>query len=107
MAIYCPCVLVNTDAIFHRMKDIPQLSLVFARLLREYREEYGYSQRRLATVIGCARSYIAFLEDGEHIPSIHTFILLARAFDMSPAQFLEELDRRLQVYDAPGPPGPV
>lgn len=83
------------------MKDIPNLPIVFAKLLREYREEYGYSQRRLATTIDCARSYIAYLEDGEHIPSIHTFMLLAEAFDMAPAEFLDELDRRLRENVSP------
>lgn len=83
------------------MKDIPNLPVVFAELLREYREEHGYSQRKLAATIDCARSYIAYLEDGEHIPSIHTFMLLAGAFGMTPAEFLDELDRRLLEYVAP------
>lgn len=78
------------------MKDIPNLPGIFASLMREYREEHGYSQRKLAARIGCARSYIAFLEDGEHQPSIQTFMLLAEAFDMAPAELLAELDRRVQ-----------
>jgi DNA-binding XRE family transcriptional regulator len=53
------------------MKDIPDLPIIFAELLRECREECGYSQRKLAATIGCARSYITFLKDGEHTrPSI-------------------------------------
>ena len=89
------------------MKDIPNLPTVFAGLLREYRDEHGYSQRKLAATIGCARSYIAFLEDGEHIPSIHTFMLLAGAFGMTPAELLDELDRRLQECAAPEKPRPM
>lgn len=89
------------------MKDIPNLPVVFAGLLREYRERHGYSQRKLAGALSCARSYIAFLEDGEHIPSIHTFILLAGAFGMTPAEFLDELDRRLREYDKSQQPKPM
>lgn len=107
MPIYCPCDPVNANGIFCWMNDVPQLSIVFAQLLRECREKHGYSQRKLAAAIGCARSYIAFLEDGEHIPSILTFILLAGAFGMRPAEFLDELDRRLREHGAPEPSRPV
>ncbi len=86
--------------VFGRMKDIPNLPGVFATLMRECRETHGYSQRKLALRIGCARSYIAFLEDGEHQPSIQTFMLLAEAFGMTPADLLAELDRRVREVGA-------
>ncbi len=79
------------------MKDIPNLPAVFAQLLREYRERCGFSQRKLAAHIGCARSYIAFLEDGTHLPTINAFMLLAGAFQVSPADFQAELDARLKA----------
>lgn len=82
--------------VFGGMKDIPNLPGAFAALMRECRETHGYSQRKLAARIECARSYIAFLEDGEHQPSIQTFMLLAEAFGMAPAELLAELDRRVQ-----------
>ena len=81
------------------MKEIPNLPVVFAQLLKDCREKHGYSQRKLAMHIGCARSYIAFLEDSTHIPTIQTFMLLAEAFQMTPAEFQAELDKRLGDYD--------
>lgn len=82
------------------MKDIPNLPMAFALLLREYREKYDLSQRKLAAHIGCSRSYIAFLEDGTHLPTINTFMLLAEAFQMTPAAFQIELDKRLREFNA-------
>ena len=77
------------------MQDIPHLSRVFAQMLYEYREKSGLSQRKLAASIGCARSYIAFLESGEHMPSLNTFLLLAKAFDVDSLEFHAELKMRL------------
>ena len=79
------------------MKVIPNLPTVFASLLLEYRKKHNYSKRKLAARIGCARSYIVFLEDGTHLPTINTFMLLAEAFQMTPTVFQAELDARLRA----------
>ena len=81
------------------MQDIPHLSRIFSQMLNEYREKSGLSQRRLASFIGCARSYIAFLESGEHMPSLNTFLLLAKAFGVDSLEFLAELQMRLAKID--------
>ena len=83
------------------MEVIPNLPTVFATFLIECRERHDYSQRKLAARIGCSRSYIAFLEDGTHLPTINTFMLLADAFGMTPAEFQAELDERLRAHNAP------
>ena len=77
------------------MQDIPFLSLAFSQMLREYREKSGLSQRKLAASVGCARSYIAFLETGEHMPSLNTFLLLAKAFGVDSLEFHAELRMRV------------
>ena len=79
------------------MNVIPNLPMVFARLLQEFRKKHDYSKRKLAAQIGCSRSYIAFMEDGTHLPTINTFMLLAKAFQMTPAAFQAELDARLRA----------
>ena len=77
------------------MQDIPYLSRAFSQMLHEYREKSGLSQRKLAASIGCARSYIAFLESGEHMPSLNTFLLLAKAFGVDSLEFHAELKMRV------------
>jgi len=81
------------------MKVIPNLSTVFAGFLLECRNKHDYSKRKLAARIGCSRSHIAFLEDGTHLPTINTVMLLAEAFQMAPAVFQAELDARLQAFN--------
>jgi len=81
------------------MKVIPNLPMVFAGFLLECRKKHNFSKRKLAAHIGCARSHIAFLEDGTHLPTINTFMLLAEAFQMTPAAFHAELDARLQSFN--------
>ena len=81
------------------MQEIPYLSRAFAQMLREYRDRSGLSQRKLAASIGCARSYIAFLESGEHMPSLNTFLLLAKAFGVDSLEFHSELKMRLSKME--------
>jgi len=86
------------------MQNIPYLALAFSRMLLEYREKSGISQRKLAASIGCARSYIAFLESGEHMPSLNTFLLLAKALGVDSLEFHAELKTRLMKMEEDGKP---
>jgi transcriptional regulator with XRE-family HTH domain len=81
------------------MQEIPNLSFAFAQMLHEYREKSGLSQRKLAMKIGCARSYIAFLESGRHMPTLNTFMLLANAFGVDSPEFHAELKIRLSKME--------
>ena len=81
------------------MQEIPNLAHVFSLMLREYREKSGLSQRKLAMTIGCARSYIAFLESGRHMPTLNTFLLLAKAFGVDSIEFHTELNMRLSKME--------
>jgi len=84
------------------MKEIPKLNLAFSQMLQEYREKTGLSQRKMALRMGCARSYIAFLEDGEHLPSLNTFLLVAEALEMDSVDFHKELKRRVEELEENG-----
>ena len=81
------------------MQNIPYLARTFSQMLYEYREKSGISQRKLAASIGCARSYIAFLESGEHMPSLNTFLLLAKALGVDSLDFHAELKARLLTME--------
>ena len=101
--IYCHDNILSISAknflwyLLYTMQIISMLPQVFAEFLIDCRREHNYSQRKLASLIGCSRSYIAFLEDGTHLPTINTFMLLAHAFGMSPAELQAKLDMRLRA----------
>ncbi|MEU4802834.1 helix-turn-helix transcriptional regulator [Actinosynnema sp. NPDC023587] len=52
----------------------------FGARVRALRAEHGWSQRRLAEVVGCDARTVGRLERGEHRPSRQQIAWLARAF---------------------------
>ena len=54
----------------------------FSAVLRQLREERGWSQEQLAQQAGLNRSYLGEVERGNAIPTLTTVSKLARAFDM-------------------------
>ena len=77
------------------MKEIPHLAEAFAQVLRECRGRACLSQIRLARDIGCARSFISFLETQTHLPSLNTFLVVSRAIGMPSVELLARLETRL------------
>ena len=54
----------------------------FSAVLRQLREERGWSQEQLAQQAGLNRTYLGEVERGNAIPTLTTVSKLARAFDM-------------------------
>jgi len=77
------------------MKEIPLLADAFAQILREARGQARLSQTALAQDIGCARSFIYFLETREHLPSLNTFLVISRAIGISSLELLDRLEAKL------------
>ncbi|BCB02675.1 helix-turn-helix transcriptional regulator [Bacillus sp. KH172YL63] len=55
--------------------------------LVEYRKTFGFSQERLAAVLGVSRQTIISIEKGKYDPSLNLAFQLAKVFDTS----IEEL----------------
>jgi transcriptional regulator with XRE-family HTH domain len=49
----------------------------------------------MAREMGCARSFISFLETGEHLPSLNTFLIISRTLNISSVDMLSKVEARL------------
>ena len=72
----------------------------FAQILQESRGQARLSQALLARELGCARSFISFLETRDHLPSLNTFLVISRALGMSSVEFLGRLEAKLAALAA-------
>lgn len=54
----------------------------YAELLREERKRRGFSQSKLASLVGKSRTYITALEKGQTDMQLSTFIMLSRALGL-------------------------
>jgi len=79
------------------MKEIPHLAEAFAQILQEARDQAHLSQTALAHEIGCARSFISFLETRDHLPSLNSFLAIARALGVPSVELLARLEAKLAV----------
>ena len=77
------------------MKEIPHLAEALAQILQEARGQVRLSQTALAREIGCARSFISFLETRNHLPSLNTFLVIARAIDIPSVELLARLEAKI------------
>jgi transcriptional regulator with XRE-family HTH domain len=67
----------------------PQVAVAFGRNLREARKKKGVSQEKLAWATGLHRTTMGFLENGERVPRIDTFLRLAEELEVEPAALLK------------------
>jgi len=82
------------------MKEIPYLAEALAQILQEARGQARLSQKALADEIGCARSFISFLETRDHLPSLKTFLIISHALGIPSVELLARLEARLTVLAA-------
>jgi len=60
------------------------------RRIRELREARGWSQEQLAEAADLHENYISRLETGRQEPGFFVLLRLCRAFEITPAQLLDE-----------------
>ena len=65
-------------------------------MVRELRERKGFSQEVFADRAGVHRTYMGGIERGERNPTLTTMWKIARALNMSPACFFENVDEQLE-----------
>ena len=71
----------------------PQVA--FGVVLRQLREQAGYSQDSFAHATGYHRNYIGQLERGEKSPSLSALFNLSQALDRIPSQLLPLVEKQL------------
>ena len=74
-----------------------ELNKIFGAVLREYRDERGLSQEKLAELSELERTFISFLERGERQPSLTTIFKIAKALDISATQLVSSVEARIQA----------
>jgi len=74
-----------------KKKSTPSATrLIFAKNLKETREQLGLSQEALAEIAELHRTYVGSVERGERNISIDNIECLAKALGVSPPSLLEE-----------------
>lgn len=66
----------------------------FGRVLRDFREDAGLSQERLANDSGLHKNYVGEIERGEKSPSLKTITALAATLRVAPSELLREAEKR-------------
>lgn len=73
----------------------------FGKLLRERREQLGWTQQHLASVVDCRPNYIGYLETGVRKPSSKLAIKMAKALDFDPQEFYLIAHPHMRSFLAP------
>lgn len=66
----------------------------FGRVLRNFREDAGISQERLANDSGLHKNYVGEIERGLKSPSLKTITALASTLGVMPSALLREAEKR-------------
>lgn len=72
------------------------LKKVFAKVLKEIRQEQGLSQQALADYCDLERVYISKLERGISMPSIEIIFRIAEVLEMKPNELVERIDKNVK-----------
>jgi len=69
------------------------LTAAFGQIVRARRERADLTQAELAVAANVSESYIQRIEYGQRTPTITVFLQLAKALDVEPTEFLQEVLR--------------
>lgn len=72
----------------------------FGKSLRASRRSARLSQENLATIAHLDRSYISLLERGHRKPSLECVLVLAKALNVNPVKFVNDVVKELEMPDA-------
>ncbi len=80
-----------------KKRSATNLSEAFGAELTELRVCRGWSQQRLAEMLGYDMNYIGMLERGEKSPTLRTLSDLAGAFEKPVSSIIRGAEKRLEV----------
>lgn len=70
-----------------------KLETIFARILKEIRQQQEQSQEVLALTANLDRTYISMLESGKRQPTLTTIFALCKALNIRPADVITEIEK--------------
>lgn len=68
----------------------------YGKMIRDWRNERGWTQRILSEKLGCTDSYVTHIESEMKLPSLDICMALAQVFQLTPAEqqyFLEAVEK--------------
>ena len=68
-----------------------RMAKAVGREVRRLRLAAGYSQERIAEILGVHRTQIGFIERGENTTSVHTLALIANCLGTKASEILREV----------------
>ena len=68
--------------------------------MTELRVKRGWSQQKLADILGYGQNYVRQLEMGQNSPTLRTLEVLARGFGMEVTDLLRAAKRRMKQQSA-------
>ena len=66
------------------------------RAIRKLRKEKKLSQDVFSGLVGLARSHVAMIESGSKQPNFETIWRIANAFDLTPHELVERIEREAE-----------
>lgn len=79
--------------------DVESLPIYFGELLKKERLVKGFSQESLAHMTGLDRTYISLLERGKRQPTLKTFFILSKAFEIPPEDLVRAINEIGRFYE--------
>lgn len=76
-----------------RMDDGDWLRAAFGELLKELREERGFSQAQLALEAELDQSFLSLIERGDRQPSLSSLFAICDALEVEPDDVVRRLSR--------------
>ena len=73
--------------------------MAVARAIYKLRQEKDLSQEVFSGLAGLARSHIAMIENGTKQPNFETIWRIANAFDLTPHELVERIEREAENND--------
>ncbi len=65
------------------------IKILFGKKIREYRKKFGYTQARLAELVGVDDKHISCIESGKNFPSPDLISRFADALNVEPKDLFE------------------
>lgn len=72
---------------------------MLSKKLRKFRENSGYTQQQVADALNIDRSTYSYYELGKTTPDIHTLVALAKIFNITISDLLDESPEAVRVKD--------
>jgi len=95
-SLYCSSITLHMQPNRSKHTRAPTAEESFGKVLRELRQERGFTQEDLAFESGFHPTYIGLLERGKKSPSLRTIMRLAAALNTHGSEILRLVETRLK-----------